>query len=329
MKLPTDIEDEHILPSGFTQGPRNPTENPPTAMSGALHVIHLRRLWAKFNTTLYIKRDLDRECRDKLVNNLRRELDDWRASIPDQFSVTDSRPLSVFSSSEWFQLAYDQSILLLYRPYITEMSSWSQRRNRDQSDIGNMFCEQAEAEETEAINRAFEECSVRSREMCLLYRRLHRDATIQLTWGSLHILFLGGLTYLYCLWQSQRVRSMTRQTDVVSTCMACSTVLVIIAERWHLATSYRDLFETLSERTINMVFGDGILLRSDQQATSKPIAPSAAWNDWYMGLENISIPPETEWLVHDLFQCDSQLLSQAFPDFQEPYGFTTLREVEH
>jgi hypothetical protein len=39
--------------------------------------------------------------------------------------------------------------------------------------------------------------------------------------------------------------------------MACTTVLIIIAERWNEASSYRDIFELLSESTITMICGDG------------------------------------------------------------------------
>jgi hypothetical protein len=162
------------------------------------------------------------------------------------------------------------------------------------------------------MTQAFVECSVHAREMCLLYRRLYQNATIKFTWGSLHILFLGGLTYLYCLWKSKHVRETARRADVVNTCMACTTVLVIIAERWKTSASYRDIFEALSERTINMICGDGT--RPDTTGTptvasqrfgtdatptadTPPLVP-----DWVVGLDDMAIPQESEWLVQELLQ---------------------------
>lgn len=248
--------------------------------------------------------------RKATIEQLRRELDDWQASLPNQLSPSRSHPLSVFASSEWFQLAYDHSILLLYRPYITGTVC----QEGPSSDRYGVTSD----DEQEAIDRAFEECSVRAREICLLYRRLYQSSSIQFTWGSLHILFLGGLTYLYCLWRSKRVREMTRQTDVVSTCMACSTVLVIIAERWNLATSYRDLFQTLSERTTCMVLGTGNLEPSRRPSTEPqldfgiPAAPEEHLQDWIMNLNEMSIPQESEWLVQELLQGDPQFQPPAF-----------------
>ncbi|KAL4864330.1 fungal-specific transcription factor domain-containing protein [Aspergillus spectabilis] len=243
VELPMDIDDEHITPAGFSCSPRTSSNDTPTAMTGALHVIRLRRLWAKFNDSLYSKTSRftgDNQTKT-VVEGLRAELEEWRASLPSQLDFAHSNPLSVFASSEWFRIAYDHSILLLYRPFITS----TEQRENDPSVLLSL----AEMHDEEMVERAFDECARCAREMCLLYRRLYQSSSIQFTWGSLHILFLGGLTYLYCLWRSRRVREKTRRTDVVSTCLACSTVLVIIAERWNLATSYRDLFEALSEKT--------------------------------------------------------------------------------
>ncbi|KAH8689885.1 fungal-specific transcription factor domain-containing protein [Talaromyces proteolyticus] len=304
VELPADIDDEYITPLGLERNPRNVGE-PPTLMTGALHVIRLRRLWAKFSQSLYTKGD---HRDDGTVDSLRQELDDWHAALPGQFTSSRPRPLSVFASTEWFQLAYAHSILLLYRPYITSSLSHSRPT--------------IEIHDPERIDRVFEECSVRAREMCLLYRRLYQSSTIQFTWGSLHILFLGGLTYLYCLWRSQKVREMTSQAEVITTCMACSTVLVIIAERWNLATSYRDLFETLSERTISMVFGDsGNAPALSQQLPQRSMVDANAgdhllgetlFQDWITGLGGVSVPQESEWLVQELLQGDVQLLPGTF-----------------
>ncbi|KAI7197641.1 hypothetical protein KC363_g172 [Hortaea werneckii] len=139
-------------------------------------------------------------------------------------------------------------------------------------------------------------------------RPLHLAAVSPFTWGSLHILFLGGLTYLYCLWRSRHIRQIARQADVVNTCMACTTVLIIIAERWKLATSYRDIFEVLSERIISMLCGD--------QTSSAPVdnaldqmescaLEQEEWplQEWLTGLEDIGLQQGSEWnMVQELVQ---------------------------
>ncbi|KAK2788412.1 hypothetical protein FQN52_005839 [Onygenales sp. PD_12] len=312
VELPSDIDDENITPSRLLKAPRAHNSESPTIMTGCLHVIRLRRIWAKISEELYMKSSPVDGTREATVEGLRRSLDDWRASLPCQLTFARSHPLSVFSSSEWFQLAYDHSILLLYRPYITSTVSQPGPFNDHQGLVSDG--------EQETIDRAFEECSVRAREICVLYRRLYQSSSIQFTWGSLHILFLGGLTYLYCLWRSKRVRELTKRTDVVSTCMACSTVLVIIAERWNLATSYRDLFEALSERTTSMVFGNGNLSRPSAERCSPQLRPDfdpalttdVPSQDWIMNLNGMSIPQESEWLVQELLQGEPQYPLESF-----------------
>ncbi|KAL3463591.1 fungal-specific transcription factor domain-containing protein [Aspergillus heterothallicus] len=290
VELPADIDDENITATGFQCPPRVSMSDPPTVMTGTLHSIQLRRLWAKFSDCLYSKTSRfagDTQAQKTAAEALRTELEEWRASLPSQLDFAHANPLSVFASSEWFRLAYDHSILLLYRPFITATA------DRDPSTFNF-----AAMHDQEMIDRAFEECALCAREMCLLYRRLYQSSSIQFTWGSLHILFLGGLTYLYCLWRSRRVREKTRQTEVVSTCLACSTVLVIIAERWNLATSYRDLFEALSERTISMVCGDGNLSNTrGQWSGPENSAEDPLFQDWINnGLDDMAIPQESEWL---------------------------------
>ncbi|KAL4940185.1 fungal-specific transcription factor domain-containing protein [Aspergillus oleicola] len=274
VELPADIDDEDITSTKFSSAARTTATDPPTLMTGALHVIQLRRLWAKFSDRLYSKAShssINIQTRETAVKSLREELEQWRSSLPSQVDFAQSNPLSVFASSEWFRLAYDHSILLLYRPFITS-SEQGDRINEDYFD-GNLRYDE------EIVNLAFDECAKCARDICLHYRRLYQSSSVQFTWGSVHILFLGGLTYLYCLWRSQRVREKTKQTDVVSTCLACSTVLVIIAERWKLATSYRDLFETLSQKTISMMCEPTL-------------------QDWINnGLDDMAAPDESGWFV--------------------------------
>lgn len=334
-QLPLDIDDEYITTSGLLRKPRNPILESPTNMTGALHSIKLRQLWSKFNTQVYPRAHRNgRSWDETAVNALRQELDQWRASAPDRLDFTDARPLSVWASHEWFNLAYNNMILLLYRHHISRPIS---------SDLGG---NQPANNDFSTVERALDECLHHSREMCLTYRRLYQRPTIQFTWGSLHILFMGGITYLYCLWRSPRLRAKVRQADVVSTCMACTTVLVIIAERWNLATTYRDIFEALSERTISMMCGDsanfslalgGHNYRPGTTATSiaqpgfmpgsgiiydDPVNGNAGasfpgqtepLHDWISALGDMGIPHESGWLVHELLRGVRQFEPDPLP----------------
>lgn len=287
----------------------SPTE-PPTTTTGAIHVIKLRKLWSRFSTHLYpTSMWMSDGCgiaHSHSVEELRKELEDWRASTPTQVDqLCQPNPLSVFTSSSWFTLAYNHSMLLLYRPYITNTGAIE----------GHTFTNPRTAS---IVQRAFEECYERSRNICVLYRKLYQNRSVQFTWGSLHILFLGGLTYLYCLWCCKSVRETARQADIVTTCMACSTVLTIIAERWNLASSYREIFEVLSQRTINMMcndFDSSLLLPSftapGNDATNidfmgtMPCDPSNVEDtvrpqDLIAGLDEVPMPEESEWLIEEV-----------------------------
>jgi hypothetical protein len=228
LKLPVDTDDENITPNGFLHPVRSSPTEPPTLMTGALHIIKLRQLWAKISSDIYLptsRRQHDDNGMPSLtIKMLRQELEEWHNSIPSHLDYSHSHPLTVFATPDWFEMAYDHSIVLLYRHYITSGDGEHLQDHHDQN--GNHINPQND-EELEGI---FMDCFFRSADICIRYRRLYQSPSIQLTWGSLHKLFLGGLTYLFCLWKSKQVRQIARQRDVVSTCMACNTVLTIIAE---------------------------------------------------------------------------------------------------
>jgi hypothetical protein len=267
-------------------------------MTGAIHVINLRRLWSKIHASLY------GDCAacppgpspaNSTIHDLRQQLEGWRSSTPPQTKArtSGSRPLSVYASREWFTLAYNHSILLLYRPLINDTTD-QVTQSGTQLDL---------------VDMAFEECYKNAQQMCMTYRSLYQQPSIQFTWGSLHILFLGGMTYLYCLWRSAKIRQTARLKDVMGTCMACSIVLIIIAERWRLATAYRDMFEKLTERTINMLEMD--ISRRNQTGNSSDIPAmgldmfaddALPFDEWILDLDNVGVPPESDWLVQELLE---------------------------
>jgi hypothetical protein len=184
---------------------------PTTILSAAIHTFCLRRIWSKIHCALYSisQRSV---CDKELTLSLRAELGEWHACTPSPMQPSSTK-LSVFGSCEWFQVAYDHSILLLYCPQLTS------KETRDTSPSSSIFIANAAS------------CS----------------------WGSLHIIFLAGLSYLYCLCASSEIRQAVTHRDIYSTCTACTVVLSLMAERWKVAASHRDLFDTLANRTIDVV----------------------------------------------------------------------------
>ncbi|EMD87179.1 hypothetical protein COCC4DRAFT_44516 [Bipolaris maydis ATCC 48331] len=109
----------------------------------------------------------------------------------------------------------------------------------------------------------------------------------------------------------------------INTCMACNTVLVVIAERWSQATAYRDTFETLSQKTINMICTEMSSSANENGITAANLDNAGfATNqdifshDWFGGLEAMDVPHESEWLVEELLQGmrNSQSADFAFED---------------
>lgn len=293
-------------------------------MTAALHSIKLRQLWSKFSDNIYSEQfhpsRAEHQQPGVSVETLRQKLEEWRAGIPTAVaqSPTCGETLTVFASKNWFSLAYDYSILLLYRNYIIGCRD---EETTNQDDAGT---------KDQVRQRAFEICADHARDICLLYRHLYQTegSHVQFTWGSLHILFLGGLTYLYCLWQSPCVRQRTPTTTVMNTCMACTTVLIIIADRWPQAASYRDIFESLSERTISMMLenanrpgevytgeapmgpGHGPANASGPQIhgangpdqSNAGLDSSVPLQDWITGLDDFEASGDSQWLAQELFQ---------------------------
>ncbi|KZL72421.1 transcriptional activator protein Acu-15, partial [Colletotrichum tofieldiae] len=119
VEMPLDIDDENITSGGLMSSPRASPTGTPTLMTGFIHAIKLRRLWTKISDNLYPPTTRQCVCGQKAtVESLRQELDEWRENTPDQLNYSRSHPLSVFTSRSWFQLAYDHSILLLYRHHM-------------------------------------------------------------------------------------------------------------------------------------------------------------------------------------------------------------------
>ncbi|KZF23929.1 hypothetical protein L228DRAFT_227756 [Xylona heveae TC161] len=283
VEYPLDIDDAFIDASGFHSAPRSNPADPPTSISSAIHTFRLRRIWSRINESLYpsvISADADILASPAVVQQLREELDGWHASTPPQLPPI-SAALSTFTSQEWFQLAYDHSVLMLYRKHLT-----TEYASRD-ANAGAIFLE----------------CTACAREICHLYRRLYIHHPVSYTWGSVHILFLAGLTYLHCLWTSPVQDQNFQRNEVYGTCTACTMVLVVMAERWSAAASYRDIFETLAGKTMSMVCDreNGVWLAPNEPIMSFEQDPDMSlMNEWIMNAVDVGMCGGVEKLLSDL-----------------------------
>ncbi|KAL2824999.1 putative transcriptional activator protein acu-15 [Aspergillus cavernicola] len=227
-EYPTDIDDTCITDTGIQGMPRSSPNDPPTSITKAIHTFRIRRLLSRIHSSLYSNATpccSGKHNRDTEVQHLRAEIESWRAEIPTTPCPTEA--FSLFSTSDWFDLEYNYTILQLYRVQIIDQAT--------------------------ATDSVFFECLRAAESICHSYRRQFLGKPMSYTWTALHELFLAGLTYLHCLWTSPTARQAYRQGQVSSTCTDCTIVLVIIAERWEAAAPYRDIFGTLANRTMMMM----------------------------------------------------------------------------
>ena len=167
------------------------------------------------------------------AESFKAELKEWRDSAPTQLASNRAHN-NAFGSPEWFELMYHHSVLLLYRH-----SMISQHR----SALGDAAGQPS----------VYLECASSAQAICRLYRQLYMSQRLNDTWGALHLLFLGGVTFLYCLWTSPEARRAFRLDRVSSTCTSCVVVLAVMAERWRAVEPYRDTFEMLADWTQTML----------------------------------------------------------------------------
>ncbi|EXJ91784.1 hypothetical protein A1O3_00334 [Capronia epimyces CBS 606.96] len=292
VEYPLDIDDENITVSGLLCEPRISNSDPPTTMSAAIHTIRLRQIWARIQCSVHAQVGTEADVTsttsttttttpdqdsDSLLAGFKRELEEWLESSPSQLSSSHAQNNS-FGSREWFDMMYHHSILLLYRYRLT-----NQRNNR------------------KVPSAIYLECAQSSALLCAGYRQLYVSDRLHDTWGGLHNLFLGGVTFLYCLWSSPDMRAQFRLDKVTTTCTACAVVLSIMAERWAAAAPYRDAFDMLSNATLTMVAESGL-------TCTQPTFPvlSCSANDRFSGylshMAEVGIGASVEELLSSMLE---------------------------
>ena len=167
-----------------------------------------------------------------LADTFMADLKTWLESAPEQLPSNRAYN-NAYGSPEWFQLMYHHSILLLHRRRLVSPG------------------ESLGADQTPAS--VYIDCATSAQAICQLYRQLYISQRLNDTWGSLHVLFLGGVTFLHCLWARAETRAVFRLDKVASTCTSCMIVLAVMSERWTAVEPYRDAFDMLATATQAMM----------------------------------------------------------------------------
>ncbi|KAK1856070.1 flavin-binding monooxygenase [Colletotrichum chrysophilum] len=281
-----DIDDENITPTGFLAQARTSNLEPATVVSSALHTIRLRRIWARMQRTIYRETHSVAPHRNSSsTQKFKDELRAWMDAAPEQL-VEGCAANNAFGSPEWYKLMYYHSILLLHRRRLVVR----QRSSHDQSRWAAPECDDASV---------YLDCASSSQAICELYRTLYLSQRLNDTWGALHVLFLAGLTYVHCLWNSPETRNTIRRDIVSSTCTSCMIVLAVMSERWDAVAPYRDTFEALSNATQAML----VDLETASCMPSGPVLSSLQADqvsNYFAGMADIGMCSSVEQLLMDM-----------------------------
>ncbi|RKL08437.1 hypothetical protein BFJ71_g1724 [Fusarium oxysporum] len=275
-EFPLDIDDSNITETDILVEPRSPNSAFSTTMSTALHVFRLRKIWARLHASLYSDiYSMDNTTHDDRIPLFRAEIDAWLASTP-SIPPRTGAALSILATQDWYDLSHSETIIMLYRGRLID-------------HLGG------------ASDDVFLQCARAAKSICLKNRRLYVAKPVNCTWGTLHVIFSAGLTYLHCLWTSAAVRHRTSLNEMSSTLTSCTMVLAVIAERFKGAAPYRDIFEALCTRTKEMMVDGGGEQLGVQISTMDPcyVMPGR-FTQWMAEISDAGIPDTVDSLLAGL-----------------------------
>ena len=210
-----------------------PTEDhsiDPPHSSLRLHrnLVLLYHIHTRIRFTLYrLKNASSKRSLDEKVASRFHELDEWRLIVLKAYK----EHAGPFASSNGerekaeLELEYHKARRSLLQPLLTETSSHFR-----------------------SSQEHYTACAESSGQICQLYRRLHRLAALPFTLRDLHAVFVAGFTLIHCICAKPALYD----AHCASHLGACSTVLYVISEQWPSARKYRDAFEVVAERTIDL-----------------------------------------------------------------------------
>ncbi len=196
----------------------------------ACHVFKLRRIQSSICTFVYKPVPLmdPPDEIDSTRVSIVLELNDWMNTFPAK-----EYPVSRFETYNWCSISYHNSMLLLLRPVVLEVSKSKTDTSPRLIEWFKAFTHSASA-------------------ICMNYKDLHAKGKLNATWLSMHCLFVSGISFLYCLWIDNQIKVLEwkGQRVIYDTISSCSSILYVLAERWHSAAVFRDTFEQLSSAVL-------------------------------------------------------------------------------
>ncbi|KAL6240678.1 hypothetical protein RBB50_012388 [Rhinocladiella similis] len=232
--------------------PTEPIGSPPWQLRTAIfvHIVRYRLICGKILSSLHnvIKSRASGSYNYEAVRRqLTEELEAWCSdilSLPLGALPTDS-DRSSFRSREWYDLLYQNGILMLYRPSASLHEA---------------------SQNSETLQRIFDA----AQKSISIYAYLHKSRRINYSCITLHAVFIAGLSYIYAVrshFQNRRrqLRGMLDHppytclsadptiNQIVNTTRDCSNVLVAVSERWSTARNAHQVFGRLSDALLTDV----------------------------------------------------------------------------
>ncbi|KIW77453.1 hypothetical protein Z517_09899 [Fonsecaea pedrosoi CBS 271.37] len=149
-------------------------------------------------------------------------LQEWNTTIPEPGKA---HPSSIFASQAYWDVTYNNAILLLYR-----------------AQAGSVFYRSAE----EVVTSFDASCKVIAG-----LKVLQREGRVEMLWKSVHHLFMAGLGVVYGLWHSKEIRERHPVARSIATLQSCASTLAAMSETFPSAAGCRDAFDALSSTTID------------------------------------------------------------------------------
>ncbi|GKT63416.1 pyrimidine pathway regulatory protein 1 [Colletotrichum tofieldiae] len=218
MPLPLPLSDEVLAnPDRDSQLSFGPDVND---LSTFLHIIELRRINAEIYKSLHSAGDTNLAGTNIDVIRVQHHtrLSRWLVSAP-RYLV----PASMHQTPEWFQIAYHQAIMNLYRP--------------------------SHASPVSTIN-ALRHCADSSISLISCYGALYAKNKVTYTFVALTSLFMAGVTMLYSLRASAALRQELTRGVVESNIGSCTTLLHDISHGGAVVERSVEIIERLGRATL-------------------------------------------------------------------------------
>jgi hypothetical protein len=218
-EFPSILQDRYITPSGFLR-PMSDAE--PSYKVVAYHYFRLRLLQSEALQVLqYQQTQLVRAAGQNRQNaymhtqlpspflhkfdsfrswrmDIDRRLYEWKNSSP---TNADS---GVRFSTEFYDLNYWQSIILLYRQSL-EVPQMFEGEYHTSKEVNSPSLYPPEIGGDE--ERVYMKVAEAGQKIIRIYRQLHLVGLVNFTYLATHHLFMAGISYLYAIWHSPLVRS--------------------------------------------------------------------------------------------------------------------------